>query len=601
MAARTLSHLGRRTRPLLIALLTIGVLVATLGAWPPAAAAQSGVTWRGEYYGNVALSGTPALVRNDAAISFNWGAGSPGTGVPADGFSARWTAYAAFTAGNYTFTLTADDGARLWVDEQLIIDQWHDQSPTTYTVTRNMSAGYHSVRLEYYERAGDAVCQLSWGTGTAITDWRGEYYNDISLSGSPILVRNDAAVNFDWGTGSPAAGVNADLFSARWTRTAYFSAAGTYTFSATTDDGVRLWVDGTLLIDKWSARPRATHTAAKYLAAGNHDVKVEYFEATGSAVCIVDWSRGGVSEGTPFAVEVIVDDRDGGFVSGGGASSFYGRNVGYRSHLFWTWNSKDQLYNWGKWYPNLTTSGNWEVFAYIPSRYFGTKNAVYSIFHNGTQDNKAINQAASSDAWVSLGTYYFAGGAAEYVSLGDNTGEPYATRFVGYDALKFVLRSGGGPVSPPSECSITPVLGFGRVWSGDAAVRSRLGCATETEKQTWAGEQSFQNGYMFWRQDDNKIYVLYKNNTWAVYESTWSSRDPEQDPSIVPPAGYFQPKRGFGKVWRDNPAVRNGLGWATTDERGFHGSVQRFERGMMFWSDTRGILALVGDNTWQRY
>ena len=60
----------------------------------------------------VALSGTPALVRNDAAINFTWGAGSPGTGVPADGFSARWTAYAAFTGGNYTFTLTADDGAR---------------------------------------------------------------------------------------------------------------------------------------------------------------------------------------------------------------------------------------------------------------------------------------------------------------------------------------------------------------------------------------------------------------------------------------------------------------------------------------------------------
>ena len=600
MAARTPTHVGRPARPFLTTLVLICVLLSSLGAWPWAVAAQSGVNWRGEYYSNASLSGSPALVRNDVAINFNWGANSPGTGVPADGFSARWTAYASFTAGNYTFSLTVDDGARLWVDEQLIIDQWRDQSPTAYTVTRNMSAGYHSVRIEYYERAGDAACKLSWSTGTTITDWRGEYYNNASLSGSPVLVRNDAAVSFDWGTGSPASGVNADQFSARWTRTAYFPSTGTYTLSATADDGVRVWVDGALLIDKWFAQSRTTHTASKYLTAGNHDVKVEYFEASGSAACIVTWSLG-ASGGTPSTSEVIVDDRDSGFASGGGTSSFYGRNVGYRNHLYWTWNSTTQLYNWAKWFPNLTTSGNWEVYAYIPSRYFGTKNAVYSIYHNGAKDDKTISQAAYSDQWVSLGTYYFAGGSSEYVMLADNTGEDYATRFVGFDAVRFVLRSGAGPVTPPSACSITPILGFGRIWSGNASVRAKLGCAAEGEKQTWAGEQSFQNGYMFWLQDDDKVHVLYNSGTWAVYNDTWSTGDPEQDTSIVPPAGYYQPKRGFGKVWRDNPAVRNGLGWATTDERGFHASAQRFEHGTMFWSNTRGILVLYSDNTWQRY
>ena len=595
-------HAGRRTRPLLAVALLVCLLLASTAAWPLASAAQSGVTWRGEYYNNVSLSGTPALVRNDSAIDFRWGAGSPGTGVVADGFSVRWTAYAQFAAGSYTFRLTVDDGARLWVDEQLIIDQWHDQSPTAYTVTRNMSAGHHSVRLEYYERAGDAVCQLSWSTGTAITDWRGEYYNSAALSGTPVLVRNDSAINFDWGTGSPANGVSADGFSARWTRSAYFPTTGTYTFSATADDGVRVWVDGALIIDKWTPQARTTHTASKYLGAGHHEIKVEYFEQTGSAVCIVNWALGGSGGGAdPSATEVIIDDRDDGFVFGGGDASFYGRSVGYRSRLFWTWNSSSQQYNWGRWYPNLTTSGNWEVYAYVPSRYASTRAATYTILHNGAQDTKIIDQNAHSDQWVSLGTFYFGGGGNEYVALGDATGEGYATRMVAFDAMRFVLRSGSGSVAPPSGCSITPQQGFGRVWSGNATVRARLGCATDVEQQTWAGEQSFQNGYMFWRQDNGKIYVLYTNGSWGVYDDTWSSGEAEQDTSIVPPVGYYQPKRGFGKVWRDQDGVRDGLGWATTDEHPLHASVQRFEHGLMFWSSTRGTLVLYEDNTWQRF
>jgi len=586
------------------ALARLAVLaVLVLSGWAagaPAVGAQSGVTWRGEYYANVSLSGTPALVRNDASIDFNWGAAAPGSGLPADGFSARWTAYAPFAAGSYTFRLTADDGARLWVDEQLIIDQWRDQSATAYTVTRTMTAGYHSVRLEYYERAGDAVCQLSWSTGTAITDWRGEYYSNGTLSGSPVLVRNDAAVDFDWGTGSPASGVAADGFSARWTRTAYLAATGTYTFSATADDGVRVWVDGALVIDKWTPQARTTHTGVKYLGAGNHQVVVEYFEQTGSAVCIVSWAPGGSGGGAAEpATEVIVDDRDSGFVSGGGEGSWYGRAAGHGGHLYWTWNSTSQQYNWARWFPNLTTAGSWEVYAYIPARYATAKAAAYTILHNGAQDTKVVDQSAHADRWLSLGTYYFGGGPNEYVALGDATGEGYATRLVGFDAVRFVLRSGTGSVPPPAGCSIAPKEGFGRVYTADATVRSRLGCATGVEEQTWAAEQSFQNGYMFWRQDTDAIHVLYTNGTWQAYDDTWSVGEPEHDPAIVAPVGYYQPKRGFGKVWRQESGVRSGLGWATTDERAFHAAAQRFEHGAMFWSNTRGIHVLYDDGTWQ--
>ncbi|MBC7237497.1 MAG: hypothetical protein H5T69_16770, partial [Chloroflexi bacterium] len=206
--------------------------------------------------------------------------------------------------------------------------------------------------------------------------------------------------------------------------------------------------------------------------------------------------------------------------------------------------------------------------------------------------------------WVSLGTFFFSGGPGEYVFLGDNTGETYGTRFVGFDAVKFVLRD-GGPVPPtpipPPGCAITPVLGFGRIWSTYPAVRSKLGCATEPEKGVWMAEESFQGGVMFWRQDLNLIYVLYNSGAWQSFPDTWASGQPEFDPAIVPPPGFYQPVRGFGKVWRENSAVRNGLGWATTQERGFFGSVQPFTGGLMLWSNAKGIFVLYNDGRWERY
>jgi len=590
---------SRRVPGLLLkaSLIAVLLLSTVVGAVPIASADSS--SWRGEYYNNVNLTGSPALVRYDASVNFDWGYGSPGTGVNADQFSVRWTSSIYFGAGNYTFSVTTDDGARLWVDEQLIIDQWRDQSSTTFAATRYLSAGYHSLRLEYYENAGSAVCRLSWTTEGAAGNWQGEYYNNTWLGGSAALVRSDAAINFDWGYGSPGVGVNADNFSVRWTRNVYFATSGNYTFSATVDDGVRVWVGGTLVIDRWYDQSRTTHTGTIYLTAGTHQVKVEYYERGGTAVCIASWSAG-----TAGAQEIIVDDLSSNFIWGGPSGSWYGRSTGYRGHLRWTWNSRTQLHNWAKWFPYVSVAGNWAVYVYIPSRYHGTKSATYRIYHGGTYTNKTVNQNIYYNQWVSLGTYYFSGGAGEYVLLGDNTGETYATRFVGFDAVKFVRQDGGAatPVpTVPSGCAITPVLGFGRIWNTYSEVRSRLGCPTETESTVWAGEELFERGYMFWRGDTTYIYVLYNSGTWQGYDDTWTSAEPEWDGFYVPPAGLYQPKRGFGKIWRGSLDMRNGLGWATTEERGFYGSVQAFNGGLMLWSDTQGIFVLYNDGTWQRY
>jgi hypothetical protein len=429
--------------------------------------------------------------------------------------------------------------------------------------------------------------------------WQAEYYNNTQLDGEPALIRGDAEINFNWGTASPAPEVDADHFSVRWTRNVSFATGGAYTFSATADDGVRVWVNGQLVIDKWQRQSTTTYMETVYLDAGVHHVQVEYFDATGSAVCVVSWAAEGIASSSS-SVEIVVDNQDPGFVWGGAAGSFYQRRVGYGDHLNWTLNRATQYTHWGKWFPHITRAGDYEVYVYIAGRYFGSKSARYQVYHNGQRHEKVLDQNIYHDQWVSLGTYFFSGGANEYVYLSNATGEVNGTRYVGFDAAKFVLRD-KGDVSPLTECDVAPVRGFGRIWDNYSPVRAGLGCALEPERAVWTAEQTFTGGYLLWRQDLGVIYALYSNGTWQTFEDTWASTEPEWDPGIVPPAGFYQPRRSFGKVWRDHNAVRDNLGWAGTEERGFFGAVQPFSGGTMIWSNLRGIFVLYSDGTWARY
>ena len=116
------------------------------------------------------LSGSPAVSRcENPPLNYNWGQGAPTAGVPADHFSARWEGQFSFAAGAATFTATADDGIRLYVDGTLVINAWVDQGATTYTGTRTLTAGTHQVRVEYYDNEVDAVAQVSWTGGGADT------------------------------------------------------------------------------------------------------------------------------------------------------------------------------------------------------------------------------------------------------------------------------------------------------------------------------------------------------------------------------------------------------------------------------------------------
>jgi hypothetical protein len=128
----------------------------------------------GEYYEYNSTTPWQKLLmkRLDSTVNFNWGANSPGGSVPTDNFMVRWTGQveAPITA-TYTFFTQTDDGVRLWVNNQSIVDNWTDHSNTTNSGTIKLTAGQrYDIKLEYYEAGGDAVCQLSWSTPTTLRD-----------------------------------------------------------------------------------------------------------------------------------------------------------------------------------------------------------------------------------------------------------------------------------------------------------------------------------------------------------------------------------------------------------------------------------------------
>jgi hypothetical protein len=108
-----------------------------------------------------------ALARIDAEVNFDWGEGSPGEGIPIDGFSARWIGDVMLPAGTYTYTLTVDDGSHVWVDGQLMVDEWHPTGGANYPFEVALQGGSHTFVVEYLEVTGSAHIRLSSGTAPA--------------------------------------------------------------------------------------------------------------------------------------------------------------------------------------------------------------------------------------------------------------------------------------------------------------------------------------------------------------------------------------------------------------------------------------------------
>ena len=203
-------------------------------------------------------------------------------------------------------TLKASSGQRLagaltGIDPPTLRDVWgtapymHDGSATTLGdairahTNVSLSSTDVAVLSDYLKQIGAEESTAPMPAANGLT---GRYFANTTLSGTPVLIRNEA-VNFNWGTGSPGAGVPADNFSVRWTGEVRPTTTGNYRFRTRSDDGVRLWVNGVLVINNWTLHSANDNTSSsiKLTANTRYSIKMEYYEQGGSAVATLQWQR----------------------------------------------------------------------------------------------------------------------------------------------------------------------------------------------------------------------------------------------------------------------------------------------------------------------
>ncbi|MDQ3707367.1 MAG: PA14 domain-containing protein, partial [Chloroflexota bacterium] len=284
-----------------------------------------------EYFDNMDLTNLK-VARYDAQITFDWGSGSPDPNIAADTFSARWRGKVVAPAtGTYTFYTYSDDGVRVWVNGQQVINNWTNHAPTENSGQITLSAGQqYYITVEYFENGGSCLLHLSWtppGGTKQVIQWDslipdptaplsvaglyGEYYDNADLTNLKIT-RYNTQVSFDWVHGSPDASIGADTFSVRWRGKVQATTSGTYTFYTESDDGVRLWVDGQLLVNNWTNHAPTENSGQITLSAGQqYDILLEYFEGGGTCLIHLKWTPPGGTKQIIPASQLFPPDAGG--------------------------------------------------------------------------------------------------------------------------------------------------------------------------------------------------------------------------------------------------------------------------------------------------
>jgi len=198
--------MNHQKKQVILLVLTLVLFIAAPVIAQNASATNPGQTyWVGEYFNNPDLTGSPALVLLEPTLNFAWGTNSPAPGtIQPDHFSVRWTRTLALDPGQYRFTATIDDGVRLWVNNQQIMNQWAiHEGQQVFTATVTLPGGAIPVRMEYFADTGPAVARLEWTPVISATQASASQPSPIGnlftgvVAGTPVLnVRSGPGTQF---------------------------------------------------------------------------------------------------------------------------------------------------------------------------------------------------------------------------------------------------------------------------------------------------------------------------------------------------------------------------------------------------------------------
>jgi hypothetical protein len=152
---------------------------------------------------------------------------------------------------------------------------------------------YRVVALDAADNPSPATTDTVDVPAVAPRGLTGTYFDTATFT-TQRTVRTDATVNFGWGTGRPASNVAPDTFSVRWTGRVIPPADGTWTFYASSDDAIRVWVDGRLVVDDWTPHAlREARGSIALTADRSCTIRIDYVERTKSATARLSWSGPG--------------------------------------------------------------------------------------------------------------------------------------------------------------------------------------------------------------------------------------------------------------------------------------------------------------------
>ncbi|MCE7989756.1 MAG: hypothetical protein DYG89_52085 [Caldilinea sp. CFX5] len=247
--------------------------------------------WKTSYFANMALAGEPAYVEDLMTLNLDWRDGAPHPLLPADAFSVRFERTLDLPSGYYRFQIQADDGVRLFINDLLVLNEWHGATGTTYMIEQLLT-GVTTFRLEYFEGNGNAFLRFTNEVINTDQAWEAAYFRGAALNTAPWLTQAEPAIG-----GYPLArrqplGVVADPanWSARWWGRFPFT-YGNYVFHARAQGGVRVYLNEYLVLDGWTSGSKEISNTFWGVGGETHTITVEYYSDANASGVQVWWER----------------------------------------------------------------------------------------------------------------------------------------------------------------------------------------------------------------------------------------------------------------------------------------------------------------------